>query len=209
MANLGVTEEGNMLKRLKRILVVLGLFVVFTASSAMASTFDIDSGHSTIGFAVKHLQVGTTRGRFNDYSGTINLDTNDFSTFSADIVIQTASIDTNLEARDKHLKSPDFLDATGHPTITFNNARLERRGAGKVIVGDLTIRGITKLITIPVTISDPVQSPFGATVIGIIGQTTINRQDFGVSWSKQLDTGGLVVDDFVTLIIEIEAQKKS
>ncbi|MCA9406978.1 MAG: YceI family protein, partial [Candidatus Omnitrophica bacterium] len=125
--------------------------------------FDIDVGHSTIGFAVKHLQVGTTRGSFTDYTGKIAYDPEDLSLFSADVTIQTASIDTKVEARDKHLKSGDFFEVEKYPTITFKSNRLEKRGEGMVLVGDLTIKEVTKTLTVPVTVSGPVNSPFGAT----------------------------------------------
>lgn len=188
---------------------LLALLSLPWAAGVEAAVYDIDPGHSTIGFAVKHLQVGTTRGGFGDYTGKIEYDESDLSKFNADVVIQAKSIDTKLEARDNHLRNPDFLDTDNNATITFKNAKLEKRGEGTVIVGDLTIRGVTKSVTIPVTIAGPVKSPFGADVIGINGQTRINRQDFGVSWNKALDNGGFVVDDWVDLVVEIEASSKS
>ncbi len=196
----------------KTVKLILGVFILsFVASSsfAAAAKYDIDVSHSTLGFAVKHLQVGTTRGGFNDYVGSISYDPDDLSTFNAEVTIQVSSIDTNSEARDNHLKAPDFFDVEKFPTITFKSTRLEKRGEGAVMVGDLTIKDVTKEITFPVSVSGPVQSPFGATVIGIQGETVINRQDYGVSFSKALDNGGLVVDDMVVLVIEIEASLKS
>ncbi len=198
-----------MVTEFKKVCILL-IFALFAVSSSVlaADTYEIDAGHSTIGFAVKHLAVGTTRGSFTDYAGVFNFDPNDYSTFEVDVTIQTKSINTNLEARDTHLRSGDFLDAENNPTISFKSTRLEKRGEGQVIVGDLTIRGVTKQVTVPVTLAGPVKSPFGATVIGIAGDLRINRQDYGVAWSKNLDNGGLVVDDFVDLIVELEAQKK-
>lgn len=189
------------------------IFTVFAgtilmATAAYAGTYQIDTTHSTLGFAVKHLQVGTTRGGFDDYAGAIVFDKDDYSTFNADVTIQSKSINTNLENRDNHLRSADFFDVENHSTITFKSSRLEKRGEGVVIVGDLTMKGVTKTLTIPVTVSGPIQSPFGGEVIGIAGQTFINRQDFGITWNKDLDNGGVVVDNQVTLIIEIEAHKK-
>ena len=184
------------------------LAVVLLGAANGEAAYDIDVTHSTLGFAVKHLGVGTTRGAFTDYTGVIEFNPEDYSTFSADVTIQATSIDTKVEARDNHLRNADFFDVEKYPTITFTSTRLEKRGAGAVIVGDLTIKDVTKTLTIPVTVSGPITSPFGGRVIGIAGQTIINRQDFNVSWSKNLDNGGLVVDDMVELIIEIEAQKK-
>ena len=173
-----------------------------------AGVYEIDSVHSSLGFAVKHLGVSTTRGSFNNSAGSIKFDKDDYSSFSVDVTIQVDSINTHNEARDKHLKSPDFFDAATYPTITFKSNRLEKRGEGAVIVGDLTMRDVTKQLTIPVTLSGPVKSPMGGEVIGIAAQITINRQDYGISWSKNLDNGGLVVADNVDLVIEIEAGKK-
>ena len=173
-----------------------------------AGTYEIDSVHSSLGFAVKHLGISTTRGSFDNFAGSIKFDRDDYSSFSVQVTIQVDSINTRNEGRDKHLKSADFFDAVTYPTITFKSNRLEKRGEGAVIVGDLTIRDVTKELTIPVTLSGPVQSPMGGEVIGIAAVITINRQDYGVSWSKNLDSGGLVVADNVDLILELEAFKK-
>lgn len=172
------------------------------------STYDIDASHSTLGFAVKHLQVGTTRGSFNVYDGKILLNDGDFDSFAAEVSIDATSINTNNDGRDKHLRSPDFFDTENHPKIKFSSHQLEKRGEGAVIIGDLTIKGITKTLTIPVSVVGPVDGMKGGKVIGIAGYTTINRQDFDISWSKQLDSGGLVVGDMVDLTIEIEAHQK-
>lgn len=178
-----------------------------TSTPADAPAYDIDVGHSTLGFAVKHLGVGTTRGSFREYDGTIHFDPDNFDSFMAEVTIDAASIDTKLKKRDDHLRASDFFDVENHPEITFTSSRLEKRGEGAVIIGDLTMKGVTKQLTIPVQMSGPVQSPFGPTVIALEAEIMINRQDYGISWSKTLDNGGLVVDDNVTLIIELEAQK--
>lgn len=178
------------------------------AAVAEAKNYEIDAVHSTLGFAIKHLTVGTTRGGFSTYSGTIVFDPNDYSTFQADVIIEANSIDTNNEARDNHLKSADFFDVEKFPTITFKSARLEKRGEGAVIIGNLTIKDVTKELTIPVQISGPVKSPYGNSVIGLAAQIQINRQDFNVNFNKTLDNGGTVVADMVDLIIEIEAGTK-
>ncbi|MBP9853738.1 MAG: polyisoprenoid-binding protein [Candidatus Omnitrophica bacterium] len=179
------------------------------APAAQAVSYEIDAVHSTLGFTVKHMAVGTTRGSFSDYKGTVVFDPNDFSTFQADVTINAASIDTNNEGRDKHLKGADFFDAEKFPEITFKSTRLEKNGAGAVIVGNLTMKGVTKEITIPVQITGPIASPHGANVIGLEGQVQVNRQDYGISFSKALDNGGLMVGDNVNIIIEIEAGHKS
>ena len=199
----------NILKSIHLVVVLLALLSLARYSFAAAEKYDIDATHSTLGFAIKHMQVGTTRGGFNDYTGSVSYDPDDFSTFKADVTIQVNSIDTKVEARDKHLRAPEFFDVEKFPTITFSSTRLEKRGEGTVIVGSLTMKDITKEITFPRLSSGPVKSPYGATVIGIEGETMINRQDYGISFSKALDNGGLMVDDMVKLVIEIEASAKS
>lgn len=189
--------------------ILMSAFVFGTLSTqAQAANYSVDHSHSTIGFAVGHMSVGKTRGSFNDYKANFYYDPSDLSSFTADVSIDVNSIDTKNEGRDNHLRSPDFFDTTNFPKITFKSNRLEKRGGGHVIVGDLTIRDVTKQLTIPVQLAGPVDSPMGFTAMGITAETVINRQDFGVSWSKSLDSGGLVVDDMVTLVIEIEAHMK-
>jgi polyisoprenoid-binding protein YceI len=180
---------------------IAGLLILAGQVFAEAQVYNIDKQHSTVGFAVKHLQVSTVRGSFGDYAGSITLDPADPAMFNAEATIQVSSINTGVEGRDKHLRGGDFFDAEQFPTITFKSKKLD----GTNLTGDLTIRGVTKEITFPVEISGPVNSPMGGSAIGLHGETKINRQDFGVSWSKNLDNGGLVVDDNVTLTIDIEA----
>ncbi len=153
--------------------------------------------------------VSTVKGEFTDYTGTIQFDKADLSAFAAEVTIQSASIDTRNQERDKHLKSGDFLDAEKFPEIIFQGKKLELvEGDDYMLTGDLTIRGVTKEISIPVTIAGPVNSPFGTKVIGFAGETKINRQDFGVSWNKALDTGGYVVSDEVKILVNVEAGYK-
>jgi len=167
-----------------------------------AASYAIDVSHSTLGFAVKHMGVSTTRGKFNDFSGAITYNAKNPSKFSADVTIDANSVDTDNENRDNHLRNEDFFDVAKFPNITFKNAKLD----GSSIVGDLTIKDVTKSISIPVEIVGPVKGMGSADVIGITGETTINRQEYNVKWSKALDAGGLVVADDVKLIVEIEAK---
>ena len=199
-----------MFKRVKTkfILAILGMISLFFSGIAQATVYEIDPNHSTIGFAAKHLQVSTTRGNFTDYKGTIDFNPEDLTAFKADVTIQAGSINTQNEKRDNHLRSGDFFEAEQYPTITFTSTRIAESGGGYSILGELTIKGVTKTISIPVEIAGPVASPMGSQVIGIKGQTVIDRQDFGVSWSKTMDNGGLVVSDVVDIIIELEAGAK-
>ena len=199
-----------MIKSKKNFILMTMLLAAGTVrSAAAADVYTIDKVHSRIGFAVRHLMVSLTNGAFSDYAGAIQFDPNDHSAFNAEVTIVAESINTNNADRDKHLKSADFLDAATFPVIIFKGKKLTSKTADQYeISGDLTIHGVTKEITIHDTISGPVQSPYGAQVIGLSGQTTINRQDFGVSWNKLMDQGGLMVDNMVKISIDIEADKK-
>lgn len=192
----------------KKGFVLVGLSVFLFSGMLYAAPYEIDTTHSNVGFAVKHLMVSTVQGNFTDYTGTIEFDKDNLSGFKADVTIQAKSINTQLEARDNHLRTSDFFDIENHPMIIFKSTKIVSQGDGYEITGDLTIRGVTKEITIPLTIEGPVQSPFGAEVIGLSGEAQINRQDFGVSWNKQMDSGGLIVSDNVKIVINIEAGKK-
>ena len=195
------------MKQMQRSLVGLGavICVMVMGNNVFAeNVYKIDGVHSSIGFAIKHLMISTTRGVFTDYSGEIQFDPENLSTFSVDIVIEAKSIDTRNEGRDSHLKGADFFDVVQYPTLKFQGKELVKNGNGYDLTGDLTIKAVTKEITIPVTISGPIVRKDKES-IGLSGEITINRQDYGVSWSKTMDKGGLMVDDNVTIIIELEA----
>lgn len=173
-----------------------------------AETYKIDPVHSTVGFAVKHILVSTVRGMFTDYSGEIQFDKKSLDTFKAKITIQVASIDTHNERRDGHLLNADFFDVEKYPVITFTSKKLYKKNGAYEITGDFTMHGVTKEISLPVSISGPVQHPRGGEIIGLAGELVINRQDYGVSWNKNLDQGGVMLSDEVRILIEIEAKKE-
>ena len=173
-----------------------------------AEIYQVDAAHSSFNFSVKHLTVSTVTGQFTDFNGTIQYDPADPNSFLADVVIKATSVDTRQEQRDKHLKGADFFDVEKYPAITFKSKNLTGSGTNYTITGDLTMHGVTKDISIPVTISGPVKSPFGSKVIGLSGEATLNRQDFGISWNKALDAGGYVVGDEVKIMVNIEAGNK-
>ena len=177
------------------------------ATSSAADKYTVDPSHSSIGFAVRHMVVSKVKGYFNEYTATILYDDKDITKSSAEVTIKTASIDTRDAKRDEHLRTPDFFDAAKYPEITFKSKRIEKSGEGFVAVGDLTMRGVTKEIQLPFTFAGVVTDPWGNTRLGLSASTKLNRQDYGVSWSKSLDSGGLVVSDDVEIAIEIEAIK--
>ena len=175
------------------------------AHVALAAEFKVDNAHTNVGFRVAHLVVSKTTGSFNDFDATFTYDPENMGAFSLEATIQVASIDTNNERRDNHLRSADFFDVENHPTITFTSSSVTMDAdGGLVLIGDLTIRGVTQQIELPITIVGPAQGPGGAVVVGVEGRTTINRHDFGVSWDNRLDNGGVIVGEEVQIEIDAE-----
>jgi len=199
------------MKQLQRSFVILGavLCVMLSGNNvfAQSNVYTVDGVHSSIGFAIRHLMISTTRGEFTDYTGEIQFDPQDLSSFSVDIVIEAKSINTRNEKRDGHLMSAEFFDVETYPTLEFKGKQLVKNGDGYDLTGDLTIKAVTKEVMIPITIAGPIQRKDGE-AIGLSGEIIINRQDYGVSWSKTMDQGGLMVDNNVKIIIELEAYKK-
>lgn len=176
------------------------------AVPAAAATWDIDPTHAGVSFSVRHLMVSTVRGEVHGIKGTVEFDGKDPGTLRVDATVDVTTIDTREPKRDNHLKSADFFDVATHPTATFKSKRAEKGKDGKVkLVGDLTMRGVTKEVVLDVEISPAIKSPWGKTVIGATATTTVNRQDYGISWNKTLDGGGFVVGNDVTLILDVEA----
>jgi polyisoprenoid-binding protein YceI len=179
------------------------------ATTAQPATWQIDPVHSTATFAVRHMMVTTVRGTFQKLSGTVQFDGKDITSIAAQATIDVASIDTREPKRDEHLRSADFFDAAKFPAITFVSKRVEPKGAGRfALVGDLTIKGVTREVVLDVEGPTPeVKDPGGNIRIGASATTRINRQDFGVSWNRALDAGGVVVGDEVSITIDLSLRK--
>ena len=196
--------------RMKSVFIALTCLLalgVAASTGVAADTFTIDPNHSSIGFTVKHMVVTKVKGGFDEYAGTILYDDKDLTKSSVEVTIKTASIDTNTPRRDDDLRSPNFFDAAKYPEITFTSRRIEKSGDGYTAIGDLTMHGVTKEINMPFTIAGTVTDPMGNTRLGLSAQTSLNRQDYGITWSKKLDNGGLVAGDEVQISIEVEAVK--
>ncbi len=195
---------------MKRSLLALAAALAVAAPAA-AQTWDIDTAHSSAQFSVKHLMVSTVRGDFGKTTGTIEFDGKNVSSIKVNATIDATSINTRNEGRDKHLKSADFFDVEKFPTITFTSKSVAAAGAGKFkVTGDLTMRGVTKQVVLDVEgPSAEIKGMRGETRVGATATTTINRQDFGVSWSRALDGGGVVVSDQVQITIDLELIKKA
>ena len=169
-------------------------------------SWTIDSVHSHVSFSVRHMMVTTVRGQFKTYSGTVRLDPKDFTRSKFEGEIDVASVDTGNVDRDNHLRTNDFFDVANHPKITFKSTRIEPKSEGEYTVhGDITIRGVTKPVSLDVEFHGTSKSLSGKTVAGLSAQGTLNRKDFGVNFNKALETGGFALADKVKLEIDVEA----
>src|SRR5438132_11706502 len=195
-----------------RVFLAIGATVVFSTADAWAATerYNVDPDPAIVGFSVVHMVVSKTTDRFKDYTGFIEMDPDAKTVKAIEAVIQTASIDTNHVKRDTHLRSPDFLNVEQYPTMTFKMKSYEKIGDNQYMAkGDLTLLGVTKEVLLTGTFNGRVlKDPMGNTRAGITAHGKINRQDFGMKWSKALDTGGLVVGDDVDINLEIEVIKQ-
>lgn len=172
------------------------------------ATWTIDPMHSEIGFKVKHLVISTVSGKFKTFEGKVETESDDFNnakiSFSADI----DSIDTGVEARDTHLKSPDFFDAANHPKLSFESTSFTNKGGSDYeLQGNITIKGVTKPIALNVEYGGTGPNAYGQTVAGFELTGKINRKDFGLNWSAVTEAGGIVVSDDVKLVINVEVVK--
>lgn len=178
-----------------------------TANATETITWQIDPAHTNVAFGVRHLMISTVRGRFAGVTGTVRVEGDDPATAVIDVTIDAASIDTREPQRDAHLRSADFLDVEHFPTLQFRSTRVTRDEDDIRVTGDLTIRGVTREVTLAVEPQGYVTDPWGAQRVGYTATTKINRRDFGLVWNVILETGGLTVGDEVKISIELEATK--
>ena len=190
---------------------LLTSILAIAIAPAAAATWEIDPVHSTAQFKVKHMMITNVTGDFGKVTGAINYDPADPSKSTVEATIDATTIDTRNSNRDTHLKSPDFFDVEKFPTITFKSKKFEKAGDGKLkVTGDLTMRGVTKEVVLDVEGPLPeIKDGRGNVKSGASISTKLNRQDFGVSWSKTMDGGGLVVSDEVIITIELEISRKA
>lgn len=182
---------------------------LWLAGTALAiDTYTPDPSHTTVGFTARHFVITKVRGQFKEFTATIMYDEQDITKSSLQGSIKTASIDTGNQKRDDHLRSGDFFDAAKFPEITFRSTRVEKQGDAYVMVGPLTIRDVTKEVSVPFNLTGKVTDPNGKERVGFDAYLKINRKDFGVSWDKKMDNGSLVVSDTIDIEIIVEAIKK-
>ena len=189
----------------------LALAALAVSSVAGASTWDIDPAHSAAQFNVRHMMVSNVKGEFGKMTGTVTLDDKEISHSTAQATIDTTTINTREPNRDKDLKSPNFFDVEKYPTITFKSTSFKKVGPEKYkVAGDLTIHGVTKPVVLDVEAPEATtKDPKGNERRGATATTTINRKDFGLTWNKPLETGGVMVGDQVTINIDLELVKKA
>ena len=168
-------------------------------------SWTIDSAHSEVNFTVRHMMISNVRGQFQKFSGTVEFDEANPANTRVDVQIEVASINTREEKRDAHLKSPDFFDAEKYPYLTFKSKRVEVKNATHArLIGDLTIRDVTKEVALDVEYNGLARSPWGTTNAGFSAKTTIKRKEWNLNWNVALETGGWLVGDDVNINVELE-----
>jgi polyisoprenoid-binding protein YceI len=178
------------------------------SSTCWAADYQIDPTHSSVTFKVKHLAISSVPGRFGELSGTFSFDPAKIEASKAQATLSVSSINTMDAKRDDHLKGPDFFDASKYPSITFKTNKVDKvSDAAFKAHGDLTIHGVTKPVTLDVTYGGSAKDPWGKERAAFEAKTVINRKDFGLTWNKTIETGGLVVGDEVQIALEIEGVK--
>ncbi|WP_413577355.1 YceI family protein [Bdellovibrio sp. HCB290] len=182
------------------------LISTFLAAPAWAEKFTIDPAHTTITFKVQHMMIAKVKGRFDKFEGTFDFDEKSQKLDNVAVKIQAASINTNQSDRDKHLKSPDFLDVAKFPTIDFKSTKTDYENSKpEKVQAKLTIHGVTKEVAVDVDYNGAVTDPQGKRRVGFAIETKLNRKDFGLVWNKAMETGGVLVGDTVEVEIQGEA----
>jgi len=188
---------------------VFALVAGLSASAALAAdTYVVDKAHSEATFQVRHI-VTRVRGKFTDFTGTIQVDPAKPEASSVELTVKTASVDTGEPKRDDHLRSPDFFEAAKFPEMTFKSTRVKSVDKDRYeVTGTFTLRGISKELTLPVTFLGFAKDPWGNEKAGFETSLTLNRKDFGMLWNKTLDAGGVFLGDEVYVTVNIEANKQ-
>lgn len=185
------------------------LAVAFMASTAFASQWKIDTDHSNAFFSIDHMMIAVVRGMFPDVSGTVDVNEDDITKSSVKVKIGVASLNSGVEERDKHLKTADFFDSEKYPSMTFVSKRILKDKGRLRVVGDLTIRGVSKEVELYMAdMSKVIEDPWGMTRMGVMAETLIQRSDFGVSWNQKLPNGIFMIGEEVHIILDVELIKQ-
>jgi polyisoprenoid-binding protein YceI len=186
-------------------LALLGLFVTLS----FGQTYQIDTAHSGAAFSVRHMMVTNVSGRFSNLKGSVVIDDKTPANSKVEAVIDVSTVNTNEPKRDGHLKSPDFFDVAKFPTMTFTSTKVYKSGDVTKVEGNLTLHGVTKPVTLNLSeVSAEVKHPMGGLVRGATATTKIKRSDFGLTWNRALEAGGVTVGDEVSITLEIELSRK-
>jgi len=180
------------------------IIMMFLAAGLWAQTFKIDPVHSSVGFSIRHL-VSNVKGRFTDFSGTIVYDPDKIENSSVNVTIKTTSIDTDNENRDNHLRSPDFFNAEKNPEITFKSTKVVKEQDKFLLQGTLNLHGVEKSLSFPFHVLGTMKDPKGNTRAGFEAELSLNRKDFGITWNRTLDQGGLMLGEEVKIMLDVEA----
>ena len=190
--------------------VAVALSVGGTSPARAASEWTLDVDHSRVEFAVRHMMVSNVEGNFKVFDGLVRLDEKDVTNSKVNVSIDVSSVDTDNKKRDDHLRSPDFFNAKKYPKMTFASKKVSKKGSQFEVEGDLTLHGVTKPVVLKVEeFTDPIKGPWGNTRRGAVARTTINRTDFGLTWNKALEAGGVVVGEEVRISLQLELIEKS
>jgi polyisoprenoid-binding protein YceI len=191
------------------VLSALAVSIALAASASAADTYVVDKNHSEAKFEIRHM-MSKVSGKFDDFSATVTGDPATSADASVQFTMKAASVNTGNEGRDKHLRTPDFFDAEKFPEITFKSTSVKATAKKNVydVTGDLTMRGVTKRVTLPVELLGFGKDPWGNTRAGFTIKTTLNRKDYGINWNKALDEGGFLLSDDVDVTINLEAVKQ-
>jgi polyisoprenoid-binding protein YceI len=176
-------------------------------TSAETARYDVDPDHSIVEFKVAHMVISKTTGHFKDYTGFIEMDPDAGTVKAIEATIKTASVTTNQEKRDTHLRNSDFFDVAKYPTMVYKMKSYKKSGDGYTAIGDLTLRGVTKEMTLTGNLNGVTKDPWGNTRAGFTAEGKVNRKDFGMVWNNTLDGGGLIVGDEVLIKLDIECIK--
>jgi polyisoprenoid-binding protein YceI len=187
---------------------LVGAIILFPlVAYAEPARWNVDPEHSTIEFRVTHMVVSKTAGRFTDYAGFIDMDADTGAVTAVEATIKAASVNTNHEKRDTHLRTADFLDVEHHPTMTFKMKSYKKTAENFTMVGDFTLRGVTREVTLTGNYNGATKDPMGNSRAGFSAEGKLNRKDFGMVWNKTLDSGGLAVGNEVQIRLDIECIK--
>lgn len=185
---------------------LLSTLLIASSSLAATSNWQIDAAHSSLSFKVKHMMISDVRGSFRDLQGTVMIDESDLSKSKVDVTIAADSIDTGIKKRDDHLRSADFFDVAEYPNLRFTSKQVKDvHDGGFILVGDLTLHGVTKEVALDVTgPTAEAKDPWGNFRKAAKAATTINRKDYGLSWNSALETGGVMVGEEISIELDIQ-----